>query len=138
MEALPRWRIVSDREVREVTAKMATGQLKKQAGKVGSEVHADAVLFGRVIRFNERVGAAGGVKSPASVAFDLFLLDVKMGDIIWSARFRETQEPLSENILALGKFAQRRARWLTAEELAREGIKKVILKLHRTLYPNPT
>jgi hypothetical protein len=77
------------------------------------------------------------VKSPASVAFVLELWDVKRGDSIWSARFDETQKPLSENLFALGQVGSRGVRWLTAEELAREGVKKAVSDLHQALYRKP-
>ena len=109
-----------------------------RAKKLGELVYADAVIFGRILRYRERVGKEWGVKSPASAAFVLDLWDVKRGDLIWSGRFDETQKPLSENIFAIGEFTQRGVRWLKAEELAREGIKKAVNQLHQTLYRRPT
>jgi len=87
-----------------------------------------------VLRYRERVGEEWGVKSPASVSFVIDLWDVRRGDIVWSGRFEETQRPLSENIFALGGFAQRGARWLKAEELALEGVKTAVAELHQILY----
>ena len=97
-------------------------------------VYADAVISGRLLRFRERVGEEWGIQSPASVAFVIDLWDVKRGDLIWSGQFDETQKPLSQNIFALGEFTQRGGRWLTAEELTLEGVKKAISQLHQTLY----
>ena len=109
-----------------------------RARKLGELVYADAVISGRILRYRERVGKEWGAKSPASVAFVLDLWDVKKGDLIWSARFDETQKGLSENLFALGEFTQRGARWLKAEELVLEGIKKAVNQLHQTLYNHPT
>lgn len=134
MSALPRWQIVSDREVREVGAMVPQGEESDRAKRLGALVFADAVIFGRVLRYRERVGEEWGARSPASVAFVLDLWDVRRGDLIWSGRFDETQRPLSENLLSLGEFTQRGGRWLTAEELALEGIKKATNQLHQTLY----
>ncbi len=138
MSSLPQWQIVSDREVREVGTMDSRGSEGVRAKKLGELVYADAVIFGRILRYRERVGKEWGVKSPASVAFVLDLWDVKRGDLIWSGRFDETQKPLSENIFAIGEFTQRGVRWLKAEELAREGIKKAVNQLHQTLYRRPT
>lgn len=138
MSALPRWQIVSDREVREVGAMVPQGEESDRAKRLGELVFADAVIFGRVLRYRERVGEEWGAKSPASVAFVLDLWDVRRGDLIWSGRFDETQRPLSENLLSLGEFTQRGGRWLTAEELALEGIKKAVNQLHQTLYRGTT
>ena len=135
MADLPHWQMVSEREVKEVEATVPLqGEVGRRARRLGELVYADVVLFATVRRFRERVGEELGVKSPASVAFTLYLMDVKRGDIVWSANFEETQRPLSENVFAIGQFAQRGAKWLKAEELAHEGIKKAVNQLHKTLY----
>jgi len=136
--ALPNWQIVSEREVREVLVEVPQGGDNGRAKRLGELVYADAVISARVLRFRERVGEEWGVKSPASVAFILELWDVKRGDLVWSGRFDETQKSLSENIFAIGEFAQRGARWLKAEELASEGVKKAVRQLHQTLYSGTT
>lgn len=138
VSALPNWQIVSDREVGEVLTMVPQGGDGGRAKRLGELVYADAVVSGRVLRFRERVGEEWGIKSPASVSFVLELWDVKRGDIIWSGQFDETQKPLSENIFAIGEFTQRGGKWLTAEELALEGVKKAISQLHQTLYRKTT
>ena len=60
--------------------------------KIGEMVYADALIVGRMERYRERIGNEWGAKSPASVAFVLDLIDVRRGDVIWSARFDETQK----------------------------------------------
>jgi len=136
VSALPNWQIVSDREVREVLAMVPQGADGSRAKKLGELVYADAVLAGRIVRFRERVGEDWGVQSPASVAFVIDLWDVKRGDRIWSGQFDETQKPLIQNLFSIGEFTQRGARWLTAEELTLEGVKKAVNQLHQILYPN--
>jgi hypothetical protein len=100
-------------------------------------VYADAVVLTRVQRFRERMGDEWGAKSPASVAFILELIDVRRGDVVWSARFDETQKSLSENIFALGQIGQRGIRWLSANELAQEGVNKAIGQLHQIIARAP-
>ena len=109
------------------------GSPESRARHLGQLVYADAVISGRVVRFRERVGEAMGAKSPASVAFVLDLYDVKRGDLAWEARFDETQKALTENLLGLGSFSARGLRWLSAEELSQEGIKKAVEELHQAL-----
>jgi hypothetical protein len=137
MSQLPNWQIISDREVREMLPLVPPGSPEARARRLGQLVYADAMLSGRLLRFREREGEALGVKNPASVAFVLELWDVKRGDSIWTARFDETQKPLSENLFALGQVGSRGVRWLTAEELTREGIKKAVADLHQVLYRKP-
>ena len=130
------WQVVSEREIEEMQPALPGGSDERErAKKLGELVHADAVLFGQVVYFRERVGGDAGATSPASVTFVLELLDVRRGDIIWKSRFEETQRALSENLFAIANFAERGARWLKAEELAQDGVKKAIRELHRALFP---
>ena len=137
MVAMPQWQIVSDREVREVAETLPPAAEAARLTQVGQAVYADAVVITRLQRYRERVGDEWGAKSPASVAFVLDLVDVRRGDIIWSARFDETQKSLSENIFALGDISQRGVRWLTAEQLTQEGVKKSVGQLHQIIASTP-
>lgn len=134
MSALPDWQIVSDREVKEVLAMLPESSEGARAKRLGELVYADAVMSGRVLRYRERVGEEWGAKTPASIAFVIDLWDVKRGDLVWAARFDETQRPLSENIFALGEFAQRGGKWLKAEELALDGVQRALKQLHQALF----
>lgn len=136
MTALPGWQIVSEHEVQEVAQTM--GQLSDSARlrRLGELVYADAVLTGRVLRYRERIGNEAGAKSPASVAFVVDLVDVRRGDVVWSARFDETQKALSENLFAIGDISQRGIKWLTADQLMLEGVRKAVNQLHQLLVPS--
>lgn len=138
MASMPNWQIVSESEVREIAQPVRASSEAARLKQIGERVYADAVITGRILRFRERIGNELGVKSPASVAFVLDLVDVRRGDILWSARFDETQKPLSENIFAIGDISQRGVRWLTAEQLVHEGLKKAVAQLHDILVRNPT
>jgi TolB-like protein len=134
MSGLPNWQIVSESEAREVSQTITASNEAARLRELGEAVYADAVLIGRVRRFRERVGDEWGVKSPASVAFALELVDVRRGDVIWSASFDETQKSLSENIFAIGDIlSERGVRWLTAEQLTHEGVKKGVAQLHQLI-----
>jgi TolB-like protein len=133
MASLPTWQIVAETEVQQVEQMKPAPLGAARLQQIGEMVFADAVMVGRVQRFRERVGDDWGVKSPASVAFVLDLIDVRRGDVIWSARFDETQKALSENIFGLGDISQRGVRWLSAEQLALDGVKKAVGQLHQIL-----
>lgn len=100
--------------------------LKDMLQKTGKSFSSDAVLFGYIYRWAERVGTDYGVESPASVAFDLHLVSTDTGSILWKDSFKKTQLSLSENLLDLSTFIKSRGKWLTAKELAYIGLEKMI------------
>jgi len=93
--------------------------------KVGFSLDADAVLAGKVYRFSERDGTGFSAKSPASVAFELDLIRVSDGRVIWNGHFDETQKSLFENLFQWNTFWQRKGMWITAEQLATEGLNRI-------------
>jgi len=133
LSALPNWQIVSESEVREASQGISGANEVTRLRRLGEAVYADAVLVGRMRRYRERVGDEWGAKSPASVSFVLDLVDVRRGDVIWSANFDETQKSLSENIFAIGNIGERGVRWLTADQLANDGVKRAVAQLHQLI-----
>jgi TolB-like protein len=133
MATLGNWQIVAESEVREVDPGGASISDAARLRHIGEMVYADAVMSGTMLRFRERVGEDWGAKSPASVAFILELVDVRRGDVVWSARYDETQKSLSENIFAVFDVGQRGLRWLSAEELTHDGVRKAVGQLHQIL-----
>lgn len=94
--------------------------------ETGRVLKADWVLSGNIFRFRERVGGKYSVDLPASVAFDIHLIRVADGRLLWNDHFDETQRPLSENLFQLGSFLQRKARWITANDMAVSGLKNIL------------
>jgi hypothetical protein len=84
-----------------------------------------------VYRFQERRGSNIAVDKPASVGFHAHLY--AGGSLVKTVVFDETQQPLSENLLKLGTFLKRGARWITVDELCREGVERVIHALEKDL-----
>jgi len=84
------------------------------------------VLLGRVERYEERIGSDWSVNRPASVAFKLLLIETATGRVLWKGSFDEAQQPLSENLLTLRRFVSRKARWVTAADLAETGFKELV------------
>jgi TolB-like protein len=133
MTSFSNWQIVSENEVREIGETVPDSIDATRLKTIGELVYADAVVVGRMQRFRERVGAEWGIKSPASVAFVLDLVDVKRGDIVWSARFDETQKSPAENIFVLGDIGQRGVKWLSAEQLTESGVRKAVGQLNQII-----
>lgn len=103
-----------------------TGQEIDLLRRTGRRLSAEAVIAGYIYRWRERLGREFAVEAPASVAFDLFLVAVDDGRIIWKGRFDMTQRSLSENILDMGTFIQAGGKWLTAEQLALLGLERLL------------
>ena len=64
------------------------------------------------------------MERPASVGFHVHLFDEN--GLVKVFVFDETQRPLSENIFGFFTFLRRKARWITVEELGREGVGKAV------------
>ncbi|ACL04769.1 conserved hypothetical protein [Desulfatibacillum aliphaticivorans] len=94
--------------------------------EVGQRMGVDGVAAGHVYRFRNRVGKAFSVDTPASVAFDVHLLQVSQQKILWSGRYDETQKALSDNLFDFSKFIKRGGAWVTAEKLAAGGLDKAL------------
>jgi hypothetical protein len=93
---------------------------------LGAQMKADYVLWGDVFRYQERIGTTYGVQQPASVAFDLHLMRIKDGKMIWRGQWIKTQKSLTENLLEFDTFVKSKMRWITAEELSLIGLKNIL------------
>lgn len=103
----------------------SAGDLLDRAVALGKQVGADAVIFGRVFRFQKRVGTQYGATQPASVWFELAVVDVNSGEVIWQDQFDETQQPLTSNLLNWWMFWRAGPRWMSAGELAGLGVERM-------------
>ena len=84
-----------------------------------------------IYRFQERRGGNFSVVQPASVGFHVHLFeDGHLKDVFV---FDETQQPLSDNIFRFFTFLKRGGKWITAGELAREGVHKAVDALSEEL-----
>lgn len=100
---------------------------------LGRRHKSDGVLIGYLYAFRERKGGALGADSPAYVAFEVVLISVESGRLLWQSKFSETQAPLNQNLFKLGKFIQRKGRWVTAREMATQALEEIL-----QTYPGPT
>jgi hypothetical protein len=126
----------STEELKKVVKENPAIMYKDAALEVGRNMDTDAVILGNVFEYREREGGELGVSSPASVAFGAQLLDTRSGQIIWEAYYAETQRPLLWNVFELDKFIKRGGKWVTANQLAREGVVKIADRLNRFLEQN--
>lgn len=130
------WQIVPQSDTSDALAKMPPtnpADLEHNAIELGHNTGADAVLYGEIEDYKERVGTDYAAASPASVAFTLHLVDIKSGQIIWSAHFAKSQKALTENVFDVVAFVQNSGRWVRAHEIAAEGVDQAIEDLHNKL-----
>jgi hypothetical protein len=126
----PEWRVVPDLTVSRALRRIKTeGDLAARSRALGTEVKADAVLFGTVSRYVERVGTEFGARQPASVGFDLQLVSVPSGKILWNGSFDQTQQALSSNLFRWWQFWRGGPRWFTVQEFTRIGAEHVLKNL---------
>ena len=83
----------------------------------------------QVWRFREKGALTEMPDSPASVGFALYLVDVDTGVRLWRGSFDGTQKALTEDVLGGLKQVGMGVHWLSAEELARYGVKSVLKTL---------
>ncbi len=93
---------------------------------LAQQMKTDAILICSLHRFNQRQGGKYSIAQPASVAFKYQVIQSTNGTVLCFGEFNETQQALFDNILTYKNAKQRGFKWITAEELAREGIIKTL------------
>lgn len=96
---------------------------------IGRCMGVDLLVVPQLYEWRERDGSAVGVMTPAKVVMDVFIIDVRNEAVISRSRFDETQSSLSNNLLEAGKFFKRGGKWITAKDLAQEGMEKAVKEL---------
>lgn len=94
--------------------------------ETGKRLDADGVFVGHVYRYRDRLGGKFAATESASIAFDLFLMRVSDGRVIWSAFYDETQRALTEDLFQLGAFLERDGQWITADQMARGAMDRLM------------
>ena len=113
----------------------AIGQ-QERAVALGKATGADGVLFGRVDRFDQRVGTAYGASEGASVRFNIGLVSPTTGELVWEGEFEETQESLASNFFDWWIFWDAGPHWLSASELSGLGVDKLLDECRASLTPD--
>jgi len=94
------------------------------ARRIAAQQGCNTVLETTLSRYVERVGGDYGVKQPAAVTFTYKLYEIGEGRVLCHGGFDEKQQSVMENLLTLPKAQSRGLVWLTAEELARDGLRE--------------
>jgi len=133
MEAMGTFKLLPLEKVEEAFSESDPRQFDlnpmRSAIQLGKSLSVDFIFVGFLFRFEQRVGSSIGVDKPASVGFDVHLIRLRDGKMVWTGKFDETQRPLSENLLKMGSFVRRKGRWLTAEELSSVGMDEMLTRL---------
>jgi hypothetical protein len=90
---------------------------------VGTCMKSDYLLVPYVSRWQEREGGEWGVKRPAGVTLDLYLIKTATGEVR-RYHFEEEQQGLAENLLKGGRFFKRKGRWITPLEISAEALEE--------------
>ena len=105
----------------------AIGEVRSPNVKPGEDPEVlDAVVTGVITRYTNRHGNPLAADKPSSVSFDIYLISVHDGKILWSARFDEKQEFLNENILLLPRFIKGGGIWQSNDTLTQIGMERVM------------
>ncbi len=122
------FRLISSDELEKTGAARGPNSLasRKELAASGHRAGADVVMIGHMYRFRERVGKKFAVETPASVAFDVHMIRVSDGRLLWTGYLDETQRSLSENLFNIGMFLEREGQWVTAQEMAAKALKYVM------------
>ena len=96
--------------------------------KIGKDMGVDLLIVPQILDWRERAGSSAGVTTSAAVYMDFYLIDVREpgGALVSRSHFKEKQVGLSDNLMNFDTFLKRGAKWLTAQELAMEGMQKMI------------
>jgi hypothetical protein len=102
------------------------GDARTVAALAAEQFGASAIVLGRVQRYREREGSAGGALRPASVAFDLELYTAPAGEKIYMAHFDHTQATLTGDLFGALRYPGGGSRWLSAAELGSWGAENAV------------
>lgn len=92
----------------------------------GQSHGARLLLVPQVLDWHEREGSEAGVTSSAHVRCEFFLLNIPEHGLVSRSIFEEKQVGLADNLLGVGDFFKRRGAWVSAGELATEGMRKAV------------
>lgn len=122
--------VVEEREKKvEKTLREKLGPRYRETGVEPAEEEApplDAVVTGVVTRYRNRDGNYFAADNPASVAYELYMISARDGALLWSASFDETQQPLLDNLIYIGRYFKGGGGWQTHDTLSRLGMQRVL------------
>ena len=99
---------------------------------IGKAFSADVAITGYLYRMRERKGTELAINSPDAAAyasFEIFLISVKDGSILWKEKFDQTQRALNENLLEFKSFLKFKGKWVDVDTLIKFGLKEMADKI---------
>ena len=116
-------------KVQSVYKRVSSESLKKPLlevlKKVGNELGADVLALGYIYRYTERVGYAFSIEHSASVAFEIYMIKPIDGSTIYRGIFDKTQKSLMEDLFQISSFYKGGGKWLTAQQLSKQGMDEI-------------
>jgi TolB-like protein len=116
-------------KVQSVYKSVSSESLKRnfieQLKEAGNESGADFLAVGYVYRYVERVGYKYSSEHPASVAFEIHLINAIDGSLVWRGYFDKTQKSLMEDVFQVSSFFKGGGTWMTASQLTQQGMDKI-------------
>jgi len=109
--------VIDPARVAGAATRAGAGDDLRPAARMAARSSADFAVFGVLTRYREREGSALGVRTPASVAYQVLVIRAADAAVVGNDRFDYTQQPLSENLLDLPIFLRGGGRWMTREEM---------------------
>jgi len=95
----------------------------QQVRDIGQATGCGAVLETSLSKYRERVGSTMSAETPAAAAFSMELIGVESGIVLWTTSFDESQKALFDDIFSFDKAQKRGFKWLSVQELSRDGLK---------------
>ena len=122
-------KVISPNEVTQALNRFNLKNLRMKpqrlAQELGKALSLDVVLVGQVRVYRERAGQTFAA-IPAAVGFDVQVINANDGTVVWVGDYFEEQKPFTEDFQGM---IERGGKWVTAEELARSGVKRVMQRL---------
>lgn len=97
--------------------------------QVGRCVECDYLVVPQLLYWQEREGSDWGVDRPAGVVMDVYIIDVQNERLLARRHYDETQRPLTSDLGNAARHFERGGKWLTAGELARYGLDRMLQEL---------
>lgn len=116
----------SDQIYQKIRSENERQPVTKQLQMTGQALGVDGIVAGYVSCFRERVGYRYSAERPASVTFGVYLVRASDGELVWGSIYDKTQQSLSENVLQASTFFSRGLKWVTAAELAEDGVEELL------------
>lgn len=95
----------------------------------GREHSLEYILVPQVLDWHERDGSEAGVQKSAHMRVEFFLINVPNALVVNRSVYEEKQVGLVDNLLGVADFVKRKGQWVSARQLAGEGMLKAIKEL---------